>query len=176
MTRSTMALGIFLTCAMFATGCSDLKPYEPHKERKNFFYPTRQNAPEPVYNRVKLVHLPSPLPGRSYEREGLTPTPPLLHLELIKASLEEAAQALATANNYSSYCSSFIAKRPITIDVEGTVEEIADKIAVQEHINAIVDHENHEIRFIADTSVPVPSESASNQDVAVPEPQLPGVR
>lgn len=140
-----------------ASGCFPEKSYSPHKEKKAFVYPVRQDAPEPVYNRLTYVLPPSPLP--SYEGPGRVGEPmvPVVHLEFKNAKLEEIASALAMSARYRAYTSGLIANRRVSFNALGTIDELAHEISNKVGINVMVDHVNKEVRFLAKRGAVTPS-------------------
>ncbi|MCB0360243.1 MAG: hypothetical protein KDD44_11425, partial [Bdellovibrionales bacterium] len=85
---------------------------------------------------------------------GSTKLDPILHLEMQNARLEEIANSLADSVHYRSYVASGIADRLVSIKLLGTVDELALEIERRQQIKVVVDHENREIRFLADKVLP----------------------
>ena len=65
------------------------------------------------------------------------------------ATLEEAARILGQSARYASYCASSIADQRITLSTLGTLDELAHALAREAKVQVVVDHHNHEVRFIA---------------------------
>ena len=138
--------------ALLLTGCSAFSPSPDLPDEKDkvevYTVSNTKVAPEPVYNRLRWVHLPQPLP----EQRGAIPTEsmilPIVHLALKDASLQEAADLLTSTTSYRSYCESSIAKQKITIEALGTVDELVKLISKKSGITAEIDHETRSIRFL----------------------------
>lgn len=157
---------------LIPAGCSSSKPpLDPYKERKFFGVAMRQLPPEPVYNRLRLAHLPSPLPVKFREIRSDSVIMPVFHYQVKQATLEEAARVLANTSRYTSYCSSVIADRKMDIETLGTIDEIGEFIGKKAGIKVVVDHANKEVRFLANAAVEPaltePALSAVQQDQAV---------
>jgi len=145
-------------------------------ERENFFFPVRQIAPDPTYNRVRMVHLPEVLPARGLEYQGVPIYSPVVHLELKNATLQETAKVLGMTTRYSYYCASSIADRRITVDYVGTAEELAQHISEKAGIYARVDHTNKEVRLLANQQEVAPGELGSDLPQGGPDsfaPRMP---
>lgn len=142
------ALAVFTGCSTQDTGV------EAHKERKNFIFAVHQIAPEPVYVRSRYVLPPEVLPSRDPVATASQKILPIYRFDLKNASLDEAARTLAATSRYSSYCASSLARQPISITSLGTIDEIAQQIAKKAGITVLVDHSNHEVRFMANSGVP----------------------
>ncbi|NMC63324.1 MAG: hypothetical protein GYA55_09175 [SAR324 cluster bacterium] len=147
-----------------STACSDLKPYEPQSERKDFFYPVRQLPPEPVYSRLKYVYLPDVIP-EAPTGESANRIDPKIHLTVTNSTLERTAQALAETVHYKGFIAQEIAQQPYSCDLSGTVDEVAENISSDSNIDVVVDHSQREIRFLPRTSVPprLPEDSNEHQ-------------
>ena len=151
MVRSGVILcGVFLIALSFS-GCSALTSHQdPEVEKPIEVYQVanRQLPPKQVYNRLRWVHLPQPLP----EKVGAVPTEsyilPIVQLELEDATLQEAVDALAATTSYQSYCENRIANKKITIKALGTIDELVEKISKEAGILAEVDHDTQSIRFM----------------------------
>jgi hypothetical protein len=145
--RSYLAL-LALTLSLFTlVGCSTHP--KPTEERKLFGISVQRYAPQPVYKRTRLVHLPSPVPKADPSSSASPLIFPVIHFEIVDASLEEAAKVLGETSRYSAYCASTVADKRITISALGTVDELAEQIAKIAKIETIVDHHNREVRFLA---------------------------
>ncbi len=119
-------------------------------ERTTYFHPVRQVAPEPIYNRITMVRPPDTLPfmpigvrqpyvNRDVRNVGI---------QADDVPLEEAAEMIAGAMGYKSYCSSLIAKRKVSIKQNGTIEQLAADLSSKEKIEVVIDHDSREIRFL----------------------------
>lgn len=143
---------IALTALLLAgAGCSSKGPKEwkPEVERHLFGIAVRQDAPQPVYKRTRLVYPPSPLPQPAVSRNAAPGIFPVIHLDLEDASLEEASRILGQSARYASYCASTIADQRITLSTLGTLDELASALEREANISVVVDHHNREVRFIA---------------------------
>jgi hypothetical protein len=138
---------VFALCCSTVLGCSTRAPVS--SERKLFGVSVQRYAPQPVYKRTRLVHLPSPLPETSAQSAAAPLILPVIHFEIVDASLEEAAKVLGQTSRYSAYCASTVADKRITLTALGTVDELAEQIAKIAKIETIVDHHNREVRFLA---------------------------
>lgn len=152
-------LRLFSLTLLCCAGCSNgLKPYEPEgtTERKLYMPSLRTAAPEPVYRRVRWVHLPEVLPDRelpydsvnTYAQHGIA-LRPVFHLSLKDVSLEEAGRVLAAMARYTSYTAPSIASKKISIDNLGTIDELAELIERKAEVQVVLDHENKEVRMLA---------------------------
>ena len=137
----------FTLCLSAMLGCSARAPAS--SERKLFGISVQRYAPQPVYKRTRLVHLPSPLPEPNAQSSAAPLILPVIHFEIVDASLEEAAKILGKTSRYSAYCASTVADKHITLTALGTVDELAEQIAKIAKIETIVDHHNREVRFLA---------------------------
>lgn len=140
---SLLLLGLALA-GCWPTG----KTWEPGDKKKVFGATHQQLAPEPVYNRLRWVQLPSVMPPENIEASSEKYFP-VVHLELKSARLDEAAKTLASLSRYHSYCAATIADRRISINALGTMDELAARIADQEKIEVVVDNDGKEVRFLA---------------------------
>lgn len=141
-------LSILVVLALAACGPS-IKEWEPHKENKIHAVSFRQSPPEPVYNRLRWVHLPEVLPDTPKVSAKAPLILPVVHLDLHNETLEDAALILAAPLGYTTYCSSIIAKQKISISRLGTVDELARDISQRKDIHVVIDHDNKEVRFLA---------------------------
>jgi len=163
-------LVVVLLVASNITACSTHeKEFEPNKDRKFFGVAVRQLAPEPVYNRLRLVYLPEPMPSRNIQSASYARIAPVFQFEMKGASLEQVARVLASLARYTSYTSSVIADKKITVVAVGTIDELAQVVSEKAGINVMVDHENREVRFLAN-GMPEPRRnvSARQEQPAVP--------
>lgn len=153
MRLSVYTLGLsaaLLGMSMSFSGCAASgKPYEPKKARTVFYFPSRQHAPEPVYNRLREVRVPDPLPSGYFGAETAPIIHPVFHMKVKDVTLEKAAQLLASTARYNSFCAGTIADRKISINDLGNIDELGRKIARKADIHVVVDHENAQVRFLA---------------------------
>lgn len=128
-------------------GCE--KPVAPPPE-PTYRVAMRQLPPKPTYHRLRWVQLPETMPYNADQLGDEVPAiSPIISIDLNDSTLEEAARVLAATGRYSSYCAGAIAKQKISIKAVGTLDEIAAEIAKRAHIDTSIDHENHEVRFLA---------------------------
>ncbi len=121
-------------------------------ERKVHIFAVRQ-LPQPlVYNRVKTVHLASPLPSREKHPVSNKIITPVFQFEAEDSTLGEVVMILANTAKYSAYCDKQLENIKISLITLGTVEEIANEIEKDAGITVDVDHVNKEIRFLANHS------------------------
>ena len=112
----------------------------------------RTSPPEPVYSRVMWSHLPNPIKPRS--RDDAPFYLPVVSFELPDTTLDEAIEALAQTMGYRWHYPKSVAKRPLHIRMEGTVEEILNEISKQANVKAAFDHEHRMVRVIEGSMVP----------------------
>lgn len=123
------------------------------KERKTFYYPSRQVPPEPVYNRLTYVQPPQVLPDRSSANGSESMIRPSIHLQVANSTLSHAAAALASTVGYSYFASPEIAGRPSSCNMTGSVDEIARALAEDSHTEVEVDHQARSIKFMPSIAV-----------------------
>ena len=138
--------------ASLACACASSVQTESEKEQREIYsIATRQLPPEPVYNPVRWVRPPQVNPDRDIDAKNAPIILPVIHFKVENASLKEAAIVLAGTSRYRSYCASSIAKRKVTMELLGTIEELAQEISIREGIKVVVDHDSEMIRFLANT-------------------------
>jgi len=134
-------------------------PITNTKVQTVFDVPKRQLAPEPTYNRMRWVHLPAVMPmasrlnandRKSNARASLDQPMifPIIHFELKEGTLMEASEMLGASTRYHSSVDSSIADKTISLDMLGTVHELANKISEIANIEVVIDHVGREIRFV----------------------------
>ncbi len=150
----TLKIGL-AAMVLFMTGCSGpkQKEWKPEKERRAHAVAYRQLAPEPVYNRLRWVHAPDNLPARSVDPSSDSDSAapvifPITHLDLKSATLEEAGRALASSARYTSFCSSSISGRRVTLSKLGTIDELAAALAQTADVRVQIDHEGKAVRIL----------------------------
>ena len=166
---------VVIVGAVITIGCAPQGKEWTADETHRVFRPAiRQLPPDPVYNRLTKVYLPEVLPTKA---EITTERPlvlPIIHLSLKEDSLDQAAKLLAQSARYNAYCSSSIASKKISLEVLGTIDELADEIAKTAAVKTVVDHINREVRFLAladpisptfPTEDPNPQPQALNKEV-----------
>ncbi|MCB0320342.1 MAG: hypothetical protein KDD60_05395 [Bdellovibrionales bacterium] len=143
---STIILSVCLLC-----GCSSHEFEEPAQVRV-YSIADRQLPRDPVYSRLRWVHLPEMHPARHVE---VNPERPLLlpvnHFSIQDKPLCDAAALLAGSARYSAYCSSLLKDEKISLEALGTIDEIATLIEKNSQARVIVDHSNREVRFLLGT-------------------------
>lgn len=152
--KATIGLSSLLALSLGAasvalTGCSSQPKWEPDVEQQFYGTAVRQLPPQPVYNRLRLVYLPEPLPQKDLKVASLNKILPIFRFELKDGTIEEASRVLAETARYTSYCSSIIADRKFSFEGLGTIDELASSISKRAGVNVVVDHGNREVRFLA---------------------------
>lgn len=148
--NNTLLMALMLVAICQLTGCGPTLPtYQPQKARRYLTYAVRQLPPEPVYNRLRYVHLPEPLPARDKLANENSLMLPVFEFQVENVTLDEAALILASAVRYDSYAAPSIAEREVTLTSLGTVEELAQQLAKDTDSYVFVDHKNKQIRFLA---------------------------
>lgn len=141
---------------MSIVGCSKPK-VKPPTVPDTFMTAKRQLAPEPVYNRLRWVHLPDVMPrtgphklqsARSRANLKQPMMFPVIHFELNNGTLNEAAQMLAASSSYRAFCDASFANNKISLEMLGTIHEIANKISEISGVEVLIDHSNREVRFV----------------------------
>lgn len=137
MFRVTVLIALLLNLS----ACSSIWLPSPPPERKVEYYPVvkRQAPPQTVYSRVMWSHLPAPATLQSKEKTPLLQ--PVMHFDLAKSNLAEALEALAQTIGYRLQYPAKWSKRPISIELTGTVEEALAEVARQAGVSASLDHE-----------------------------------
>jgi hypothetical protein len=130
--------------SLIACSSSQVEP----KSVKTYSIATRQLPPEPAFVSTRWVRPPQVYPSKTTQSKSATPKVyPVMHLKLNNSTYKNAAMVLAAPLNYRSYCSESLAKRRITIDSLGTVDELASKIEALSGMKVIVDHNEREVRI-----------------------------
>lgn len=161
MTKKTVSAGKFVIAVsaslllLGAAGCSSKKvpEWSPEKKKKMFRIATQQLAPEPVYNAVRWVRPPQVTPTRKIESSTAPIIMPIVNLSVQNRPLKEVILVIAAPTRYRTYCSSLIANQPLSLNMLGTIDELAAEIEKTSGINVVIDHENKEIRFLANRFV-----------------------
>ena len=155
--KSKIVLALLVTA--FLSGCSGYQAPVWKKPKDTEVHPvaTRQLPLPPTYNPVRWVRPPEVLPGRDSPSQPI-PAPVLKQIvsfSVKNASLKETSDVLANAMGYRSYCSSKIADRTVTLEMLGTLDEVAAAIEKIAGIRVVLDHDSKGVRFLAkDTVVP----------------------
>jgi len=146
---------VFALSFVGGVGCSSSPP--PVKQRSvrhDWFYPTRQNAPEELYSRVREVRPPEPVPEPPRGINGAPRLMPVMQFNVNQKSLVEVAQLLAESYRYGYYCSPIVADRQISLRAIGTLDELAAQVAELGQVKVTVDHENRELRILSGALAP----------------------
>ncbi len=140
--KLTMGL-LSCACLLACSSNSDSRP-EPKYE---YYHPvSRKFAPEPVYSRVTWSHLPEPLPSRSIEKAPYFQ--PVINFLLPNSNLAEAVEALSQTIGYRWMSPKGLYGRKVSIEMEGTIEEVLGEIAKQASVDAKLDHSKRLVRII----------------------------
>lgn len=110
---------------------------------------TRRWAPEPVYNRLRWARPPQVHPERAHPQVDSPLIMPVVHFSVKDETLKDVVLILGANSRYKTYCSPLIAGEKLTMDMLGTMEEIAVAIEDSKNIQVILDHEAEELRFEA---------------------------
>lgn len=139
-------------------GCSttDIPQWKPQRETKTFSVASRQLAPEPTYSRLRWVRSPEVIPSELHGGSAAPAIVPVMQLEIKDMTLEEVARLLGSAAQYSSYCSSLIAKQTLTLNRLGTIDELGAEVEKAAQIRVVIDHNARQIRFLADHAPTAP--------------------
>lgn len=137
-----------------AAGCSQKHAPLDTEVRVNSVAP-RQLPLEPVYNRLRWVALPEvhPLTRVGTDRlfgEDRPRLLPVVHYTVSREPLCEAALILASTARYTSYCSSLVSDKVVSLDQLGTIDELALALSNRSGANIIVDHVNREVRVLSE--------------------------
>lgn len=138
-----MRILLILACL---TGCLSNKVpavYEPPV----YTIANRQLPPQPVYNPVRWVALPDPIPERGISKSR-TRIEPIFEFSVDNASSKELCEIMATGLHYKGYCSNASTTDKIKLNTLGTMDEIFLKIKRDAKLNLQLDHQKKEIRVI----------------------------
>lgn len=172
---------LFLRAALLVgctvlTSCSSGTNVAPKKEvRRDWFYPTRQRAPEEVYNRLREVRPPEPVPEPPRSIEKAPRLFPVVQVNIKDAKLSEVARILAQSYRYGHYCSPLIAQQRITVRAIGTLDELADHVAQTGSVRVSVDHENREVRILSGARIPQTEHQMDSPSIS-PKTPVPKIR
>ena len=146
----TIGLGVLLSASAFS-GCAykDAPKYTPTEKPKVFRVATRQLPPEPVYNRLRWVRPPQVTPSRKIDAKRSPLILPVVHYSVKQTPACEALLVLAATSRYRSYCASAVEPKRVSLDMLGTIDEIAQEISHNAGIKVVVDHQNQEVRFLS---------------------------
>ena len=155
MSRSLLINFITSTSILMLAGCFGgiNKPeWQPIPKKKIAFPADRQAPAQPIYNRLRFVNLPEPMPGAiaSNDRPLMLP---VVQLSVKDQSLEEVGTLLAQSARYSVYCASSLAHQKLSLEGLGTIDELAEQVAKKASVKIVVDHSSREVRIT--TKAPV---------------------
>jgi len=158
-----LGVGVMGLALLFA-GCGPLPPSIP--KEPIYRSAIRQLPPKATYHRLRWAHLPDLKPLHvSAPRDEVPSVLPILNLDVKDVTLEEAGRVLAATTRYATYCTSSIAKRKISLNAVGTIDELAAQLGKQAQVHSYVDHDNREIRFLTEEgSTQVSSEEISENE------------
>ena len=132
-------VGIKLALALvlgLSVACSSKEPVEIVIDE---YYPsTRQLPPEPVYSRLAWSNLPEPVPSAYSKKSPYLR--PVMAFDLPRSNLEEALEALSQTIGYELSYPKKLRRKPVSLQVEGTVDEVAREIARQTNLDVHLNH------------------------------------
>jgi hypothetical protein len=119
-------------------GCVAAKT-EPEFKKEYYFPQTRQLPPDDVYARTMWTHPPQPI--RPKPRETAPLLMPNISVEFENSTLEESLDAVSQSVGYRWRSSRGLATKPISVRMEGTVDEVLDEIGRQADVSITFDHD-----------------------------------
>jgi hypothetical protein len=131
-----------------SNGCYAAHPVAVEPERDVFMFSVRQLPLPPVYNQLKNVRPPGPIPVLASDSISSIHFEPQFTLHTKNISYEEITKRVARLVGFSSYCSSFIARKKTSMHASGSIDDIASEISKVTGAKMVVDHDNREIRFL----------------------------
>lgn len=140
--RNLQRLSFGLLMAVGLNACHSPVPLE--RPIEYYTARERQHAPEPVYSRVMWSQIPAATPQKS--KEDAPYLLPTISFEMPNATLEEAVEALAQTMGYQWHYPRAAAKRAVSINQVGTVDQILAEIANQAGVVAEFDHAGRQVR------------------------------
>ena len=141
-----------LCISLLVLSCSCNKKVTYTRQIEEYRPVTTSSAPEPVYGRVTWAHLPKPIAPKT--RHNSPYILPVISFELVDSNLAEAIEALSQSMGYDRHYPKSIAKRKVSIRMEGTLEEVLEEIARQAKVTARFEHERKLIRVFEDKMLP----------------------
>lgn len=134
---------------VFLSACSPkYKGSDSALDRRVHIFAVRQAPLQPTYNRLKTVHLASPLPSRLEHPVSNRKINPVFQFEAEDSTFEEVSLILGNTVKYSSYCEPSIAKKKVSIITLGTIDEIASEIEKETGVTVKIDHERKEVKVL----------------------------
>lgn len=144
---ATTAVTLGLT--FFLAGCSGGGSERPRPVE--YYRATyRQLPPPPVYSRVTWSHLPQPTPRQAKQNSPLLRQ--VIRFELPNSTLGEAIEALSQTIGYQAEYPSDLAARAVSLNVEGSPDEVLEMVAQQAKVNAQLDRVARVVRVTAEQS------------------------
>lgn len=145
---------IWAFCALLLGACSGGFAGSKSKIEYQHYRPVvRQLPPEPVYSRLTWSHPPKPIP---HEPEEVEPVylPFSAQYEFKSATLEEALNGAAQSIGYEARYTKLIASRPVSIELEGTLEEFLKELCKQTGTVARISTYERWIELVDDAVAP----------------------
>ena len=131
------------------SSCSDLGSGHPRPvELYRASY--RQLPPPPVYSRVTWSQLPQPTPLIAKGNSPLLRQ--VIHFELPNSTLAEAVEALSQTIGYEAEYPQDLAARAVSLNVEGSPDEILAMVSQQAKVDAQLDRVARVVRVMATQS------------------------
>lgn len=145
--QACRALGLISLLSLSACSIFAGEAQLPEKRAQVYSVASRRLAPEPVYNRIRLVYLPDVKPGSLADSNA--PTLPMrARLSLKNNTLEQAGIALAAIGNYQAYTASSIAKQKLSLEAVGSLDELGAQLSMQSGAHVVIDHPHRQIRIL----------------------------
>ena len=144
-----MRSGLIIALLVVFAGCGPETPPRPVEYYDTAF---RQLPPEPVYNRVTWSQLPSPYPLPSQRKSPYLSK--VIAFDFQGSTVEEAVQSIARKLGYRWEYPQSVARRPISFEFRGTVDEALVQLGRQAGVSARIDHANRAVRVIDNGTVP----------------------
>lgn len=130
------------------SGCNLWRP-APTEKPEVYTVATRRFAPPPPYNRIKKVYLPSVIPAYDAEAGAkavkITPT---YTVSVQNASVCEVGENIAKAAGYSIICTPSAQSRRISLQAEGSIEQISSSLEDKSQMKVSVDHYARQVRIV----------------------------
>ena len=147
---------ILITFCFSACSLREAPKWKAERHNEIHLIANKQLPAEPIYNPVRWVRPPEVTPSRKPDYKPSNKAVTLIYSFSVKDStLNNTSLSLANALGYRSYCSSLIAEQVFSMELVGSIDEIATNISKKAGIKVVVDHDNKEVRFlIKDALVP----------------------
>lgn len=138
--------------AITISGCSSNTDTSIKIVQETYYPVRRQTPPEPVYSRVTWSHLPKPIGSVSNNKTVF------LHkttsYEFKKSTLAEAVDAVAQSIGFEAVYPKNIAKRPVTMKLEGSPDDALAKLCEQTNTSIEVDQSARKLTIVDKALVP----------------------